>query len=131
MSKNRPHIEQYMTPSPHTIGPKATLTEAHALMRSFQIRHLPVIEGGKLVGIVTMHDLHLLESLGGIDQNEVQVEEAMSDEPYVVEPETPIDEVAAVMVNHKYGSAIVAKHGEVVGVFTTIDALKAFLKLWQ
>lgn len=61
-------------------------------LRAFehQIRHLPVLDGGKLVGIVTQRDLHLVETLKGVDQQTVTVEEAMSQDVYTVEPETPL-----------------------------------------
>lgn len=50
-------IRQWMTPNPHTIAPDATWEQARASMDQFQIRHLPVVENGKLVGIVTARDI--------------------------------------------------------------------------
>ena len=61
------HVYSYMTPSPLTIGRDQTLATAHDLMRKHDIRHLPVLDGGVLVGIVTDRDLHLVESLAGTD----------------------------------------------------------------
>lgn len=118
-------IDDYMTASPEIIGPKATLAEAHALMRHKGIRHLPVVSEGELIGIVTMHDLHLIETLPDIDQNEVPVEDAMTEDPYVVAPGTSLEQVAGHMADNKYGAAIVARGEEILGVFTTVDALRA------
>jgi acetoin utilization protein AcuB len=94
-------------------------------MRTHQIRHLPVLRGGKLVGILSQRDVHLIASLPSVNIDEVPVEDAMSDDVYGVAPETPIDEVAAEMAAHKYGAALVVDQGHVAGVFTTIDALHA------
>ncbi len=117
-------ISDYMTKSPHTIGQEQTLTRAHELMRKFSCRHLPVLHGGQLVGTVSLRDLDLTEGLKGVDPDIVLVEEAMSAEPHVVSPETPLREVVDYLVTHGYGSAIVTEGKEVVGVFTAIDAMR-------
>ena len=119
-------IRQYMTPSPHTIGAEQTLTVASELMRKHRIRHLPVLRGGSVVGILSQRDVALISGLPQVDPNEVPVEDAMSEELYTVGPETPLDEVAATMAAHKYGAALVLGESDrVVGVFTTVDALYA------
>ncbi|MBK7582238.1 MAG: CBS domain-containing protein [Myxococcales bacterium] len=114
-----------MTESPHTIGSEQPLTRAHELMREHDIRHLPVLHGGKLAGMVTLRDLHLLETLKDVDPSEVRVEEAMTVDAYVVAPDQSIGAVAREMATRKLGSAIVADGSKVVGVFTTVDALRA------
>src|SRR5690606_1318822 len=81
-------IERYMTQSPHTIGRDQTLAAAHRVMREHGIRHLPVLEGGKLVGIVSQRDLHLLETLDDVDPEQVEVSEAMTQDVYAVGPRT-------------------------------------------
>jgi acetoin utilization protein AcuB len=121
-----PHVvDDFMTRAVHTIGTKSPLSEAHRLMNDHAIRHLPVLEGGRLVGVVSMRDLHLIETLEGVDPKEVTVEEAMSQDAYTVSPGTELAAVARTMAQHKYGSAVVARGGHVEGIFTTIDALKA------
>lgn len=118
-------VDDFMTRTVHTIGTQSPLSEAHRLMNEHAIRHLPVLEGGKLVGVVSMRDLHLIETLKDVDPKGVAVEEAMSQEAYTVPPGTALLEVARTMAMHKYGSAVVARGGHVEGIFTTIDALKA------
>jgi acetoin utilization protein AcuB len=122
---HKPTIREYMTPSPHTIGADQMLTVANEIMRDNRIRHLPVLRGGKLVGILSQRDVHLIASLPSVDLAEVPVEDAMTDNVYDVAPETPLEEVAAVMAAHKYGAALVVDKGHVTGVFTTVDALHA------
>jgi len=118
-------VADYMTRSPALIGAEQPLMRAHQMMRSKRIRHLPVLHGGKLVGIVSLRDLHLVETLQGVDPNEVRVEEAMSPDVYCVAAETPLKNVVREMARRKLGSAIVTRGPKVVGVFTTIDALRA------
>lgn len=129
MSKPIPPVHKYMTVCPHTIGRSQPMTQAHKMMRSHKIRHLPVLEGGRLVGIVSDGDLHLIETLKDVDPEKVLVEDAMTQEPYFVEPETPLDQVVGTMAEHKYGCAIVMQNSKVVGIFTTVDACRAFAEM--
>ncbi|APR86867.1 CBS domain protein [Minicystis rosea] len=129
MSKSIPHVERYMTTSPLTIGRDQSLAHAHVTMREHQIRHLPVLDGGKLVGMISDRDLHMIETLRDVDPEKVVVEEAMVPEVYTVSPAAPLDEVVREMAAHKYGSAVVMDHNKVVGVFTTVDAMMAFADL--
>ena len=131
MSNPIPTVGQYMTRLPHTIVPTATLERAHKVMRKHLIRHLPVLSDGQVVGILSLRDLHLIETLEDVDQTEVPVADAMTDKPYIVGPDTPLDDVAAKMAASKIGSAVVMEHGEVAGIFTTIDALVALLHVWK
>lgn len=129
MAKAIPTIQKYMSTSPHSIGVEQTLAKAHAMMREHGIRHLPVLHGNKLMGLVTERDLRLVESLKDVDPTKVTVEEAMSSAVYSVAPDQPIDEVVATMAERKYGSAIVMQNEKVVGIFTTVDVCRAFAEL--
>lgn len=126
-----PHrpISEFMTEGAFSIGLDQTIAEAGRRMRAHRIRHLPVLDGGRLVGLLSERDIALIDGLPGVDPDEVSVEEAMSSEPYTVLPSTPLDEVVRVMAEKKLGSAIVAENARVVGVFTTVDALTVLGKL--
>jgi CBS domain-containing protein len=126
---SRHQIHRFMTKAPHTISARNTLAEAHQAMRERGVRHLPVVREGKLVGVVSQRDLYLLETLRGVDVGRELVEEAMSDEPFVVPPETLLEEVAEVMATRKHGSALVVESSTVVGIFTSTDALRALVTL--
>jgi len=121
----KPTLRKFMTTNPHTIGQEQTLAMAHRMMREHRVRHLPVLEGGKLVGVISQRDLHLIETLQDVDPATTTVEEAMTMDVYVTAPNTPLEEVARIMAEHKYGSAVVVDRGKIVGMFTTIDALHA------
>jgi len=122
MATRAPTIEAHMTPSPHSIGAEQTLARARAVMRDLGVRHLPVLHGGKLVGMVTDRDMHLVESLEGVDPTLVTVSDAMTENVYCVAPDTPLADVAERMSTSKYGSAVVMNGPKVVGIFTTVDA---------
>lgn len=121
---DEPTIDLYMTMCPWTIEPHEPLSAAHALMRAHAVRHLPVLERGALVGLVSLGDLHLLETLDGVDPKNATVDEAMSSNPYAVSPHEPLRRVAAEMASRKIGSAVVVDDGRVVGIFTAIDGLR-------
>jgi acetoin utilization protein AcuB len=118
-------IDKYMSESPHTVGVDQPLIKALDLMHEFHVRHLPVLDGGKLVGLLSDRDIHLVESLSGTSLAEVQVGEAMTPDPYTASPLAPLDEVVSTMARHKYGSTVVVDHGQVRGIFTAVDGLAA------
>src|SRR5579863_1999586 len=120
-------IGAYMSPSPHSVGRDQPLSVAHERMRSHGVRHLPVLDGGKLAGILSQRDALLVETLRDVDPATTPVEEAMSTDVYVVSPNTPLEEVAGAMADHKYGCAVVVDDDRVVGIFTTVDALRALV----
>jgi acetoin utilization protein AcuB len=118
-------IDRYMTPSPHVVQSAASLASAQHLMHEAGARHLPVLEDGKLVGILSEHDMLVLKTLTDVDPSRIPVRSAMQTDVYGVARDTPLDEVALTMARHKYGSAVVCSGAEVVGIFTTVDAMRA------
>lgn len=118
-------MSRYMTQQPWTIRKDAKMSQAHEMMRAHRIRHLPVLEAGKLVGIVSERDLHLMETLPGGDPDDIAVEEAMIEDVYIVGADDPVDTVVEKMADHKYGCAVIVnRRGLVDGIFTTVDALQ-------
>ena len=129
MSKAIPTIQKYMTAAPHSIGSEQTVARAAAVMSDLHIRHLPVLHGGKLLGILTDRDIKLIATFRDVDPTKISVEEAMTEGPYQVPPDAPLDEVAETMAAHKFGSAVVMQNQKVVGIFTTVDACRALAEL--
>ncbi len=117
-------VAEHMTTGPLTIGPREPLATAHRLMRRHAIRHLPVMEAGRLVGVVSQRDLYLLETLPGVDPKVEPVEEAMTEQPFSVAPDAPLADVVREMAALRYGCAVVMEEGALVGIFTTTDALE-------
>jgi len=120
-----PVVRQHMTPGPITIAANQSLATARRAMLDHRIRHLPVLAAGRIAGLLSERDLFLVESLPGVDPSAVRVEEAMVEDVFTVEADAPIAEVVETMIDQKVGSAIVVEGQHVVGVFTTIDALRA------
>jgi acetoin utilization protein AcuB len=117
-------VGSLMTAQPITIGRKERLVTAHKLMRSHRVRHLPVLERGELIGIVTQRDLYFLETIRGVDIEEDLVEDAMTTDTYSVTPDESIADVAKQMARQRYGCAVVIERRKVVGIFTATDALR-------
>jgi acetoin utilization protein AcuB len=125
-----PTVSRYMTRQPWTIESHNSLASAHAIMREHAVRHLPVVDDGKLVGIVSDRDLRLAESVGGLGR--ARIRDAMSEPVFSVSAENGIDEVARTMSEHKYGSAlVVTTNGAVVGIFTMVDACRALAEILE
>jgi acetoin utilization protein AcuB len=129
MSKPIPPVQKYMTSTPHTIGSEQTLAKASALMSEYRVRHLPVLHGGRLLGVLSERDIKLLESFPDVDPAKTTVAEAMTEQPYSVARENQLDEVARTMAEKKYGSAMVVENHKVVGIFTLVDACQALSEL--
>lgn len=120
-----PTVREFMTPTPLTVGRQSSLAAAAQIMRRHHVRHLPVLHGGRIEGVVSERDLLLLESIPGVNPTVVRVEEAMVQDVFTVTPEAPIGEVIETMIDRKLGSAMVCEGERVLGVFTTVDALRA------
>lgn len=117
-------VGDLMTPSPHTIGSDQTLVAAHEVMREHGLRHLPVLRGGALVGVLTERDLFFLETIAGVDVSIDTVTDAMSPDVYSVAPGDLMRDVARTMAERKLGCAVIVDRGAVVGIFTAVDALR-------
>lgn len=118
-------VRAYMSESPVTVGPQVSMAEAHTIMREQRVRHLPVMQGGRLIGVVSARDLALVEALADFDPKELSVDEAMSEDVYAVSPDTALRVVAEQMAERKLGSAVIVEGEKVIGVFTVTDACRA------
>jgi len=122
-----PRVSRYMTRSPHTIGRDQSLERAHELMNANRIRHLPVLDRGELVGVLSQRDLYFVETLDATPRGEITVEEAMSQDVFETKSDASLAAVAAAMLRHKLGCAVIKDGGKVTGVFSTTDALRALV----
>lgn len=128
-------VEGYMSPNPITVRPDVSLRKAFELLQAHKIRHLPVVEGKRLVGIITDRDLRqqLPSSFAAPDElersrarsNRVKVGEVMTRQVLAVTPETRAHRAARLMVEHRIGCLPVLRGSTLVGIITTIDLLRA------
>ncbi|MCD6400480.1 MAG: CBS domain-containing protein [Anaerolineales bacterium] len=121
-----------------TVPPNMPITEAIEMMRREHIRRAPVIEKGKLIGIVT--DIDLLNAspspattLSIWEMNylisKITVGEVMTRDIFTIEEDTPIEEAARIMADNKIGGLPVIRNNRVVGIITETDIFKIFLEL--
>ena len=118
-------LKDVMTPFPHSVDLQVPLVEARRLMRSKNIRHLPVTRQGSLVGILTDRDIKLVlgPDFDYPSPRELTVNDAYA-EPYMADEDTPLTEVLNEMVKRHIGSAIATRKGHLAGVFTAVDACR-------
>jgi acetoin utilization protein AcuB len=101
------------------------MARALRTMEELGIRHLPVVDGGRLVGCVSERELKIVENMRAVDSALCIVGDFIVGPPFAVGPEAPLGDVARAMAEKKCGSAVVVEGDQVVGVFTTTDALRA------
>ena len=118
-----------------TVTPAQTLREAGDLLRSKHIRQLPVVEDGRLIGIITDRDLKraMPSVLSGIDREEydrilddTRVAQFMTREPMTLTPDTPLKAAVRIFITQKIGALPIVDNSRLVGIVTQIDALRAF-----
>jgi len=129
-------VRNWMTPNPITITPQTTMPEAHRLMNEHNVRRLPVVNKGKLVGIVTRGDVREAQAsdattLSVYELNylldQVPAKEFMAYEPITVSADAPIGEAARRMLQHKIGGLPVVEYGELVGIITETDLCRMLI----
>ena len=127
-------VERFMTPNPITASPNTSLRKAFELLETHRIRHLPVVQGKRLVGIITDRDIRqmLPSSLSIPEELErfrawgarVKVGEVMIRQVVSVTPDTQAQKAARLMVERRIGCLPVLRGSTLVGIITTIDLLR-------
>lgn len=130
-------VAKRMTPNPITISPSTALADALEIMRKNNFRRLPVVEQGKLVGIVTDRDLREVSpsaatSLSIFELNyllaKMQIKDIMKKKVITIGLDAVVEEAALLMYSHKIGGLIVVDDkGAVAGVITETDIFKCFV----
>jgi acetoin utilization protein AcuB len=131
MEKQR--VNDWMTSNPVTITKNTSLTAASRLMKGKDIRHLPVVESSKVVGMVTWGDIREISAsdvaelafyeLPYLYEN-VQVSSIMTRHPITIAPTTTITCAARIMLDNKFGGLPVIEHGKLVGILTENDIFR-------
>lgn len=126
-------VRDWMTRDPITVNPKTPLPEAHKLMKECHIRRLPVVDHGRLVGIVTLGDIREASpsdatSLSIFELHyllaKLTISEIMTREPITISPDATIREAAKLMLKHKIGGLPVMENGKLVGIITESDIFR-------
>jgi len=128
---------ELMTPNPVTVTPETSVAEVWDLMRELEIRHVPVADGGALVGMLSDRDLarfdlgRLLTAEGAVALRHdlgTPVVKVMSSDVIAVTPDTGLDEIVELLVEQRVGAIPVVRSDdtrEVIGIVSYIDVLRA------
>lgn len=131
-------VKLWMTSNVLTVSSNQPIVEVEQLMRAHRIRRVPVVDEGKLVGIISREDLFRampsifdpsvspenLEQAGRIEAGSI-----MTRSPVTVDPATPLEEAALLMRTHKFGSLLVMQEDHLVGIITETNIFDAFLEV--
>ena len=116
-----PCVRDRMTPEPTTVHGNATLGDALELCRTSGIEHLPVVESGQLLGIVSDRDLRRAVGVGR--KHDLPLDEIVTRETLAVAPGASLSQAARVMAREKISSLPVLEREELVGILTLRDVL--------
>lgn len=119
-------VKNWMIKDIITITPDKTVEDALQLMKLHSIRHLPVVEGDTLKGLVTESSLRPYLAP---EKQKLPLREVMILNPVVIDPEASIDEAARLIYRYKIGGLPVLSNGKLVGIITVTDILEAFIEL--
>ena len=132
-------VENWMSKDVITVDVNDSMQDATRLLKEHNIRGLPVMENGKLVGVVTDRDLkkasasdattlEIHELLYMISR--IKVKEIMTKNPITIPVDSTIDEAAEVLLENKLsGAPVVDDKGQVVGIITQIDIFRVIISL--
>ena len=118
-------VRELMTTEPTTVEPKATLGEAATLMKQNDCGSIPVVEGGRLVGIVTDRDIVVRGVATGKDPKTQRVSEVMSADPVTIGPENDVGDAEKKMSDRQIRRLPVVEGGKLVGIIVTAQIARA------
>jgi len=133
-------VKDWMTPDPKTVEEDDPVKTAVTLVVENRIRHLPVVRGGTLVGIISDRDLKraMPSVVAGATAEEYQafmeetpVEQAMTSNPISCAPDTDLIDLVREFCQKKVGAVPVVEDGRLVGIVTQTDMMEAFLMLLE
>jgi len=120
--KNRP-IEEFMTRPLSSAAQDDTLSDIITRMEEEKIRHLPILENGNVVGLISDRDIKVFRNMSWAEK--FMAKDIMIKDVYKVNAGTALKDVIDQMINKKFGSALVLNNeGKLEGIFTSTDALK-------
>lgn len=134
-------VSEWMTRDVISINPDTSLTEAHQIMKSKRIRRLPVVDHGKVVGIVTLGDVRgaepsMASSLSIWEVNNLlanlKVNKIMTRNPVTIHQNASIGEAATLMLENKFsGLPVVDNQNHLVGIITESDIFRLVATEWS
>lgn len=117
-------VRETMSSNPTSVRPDLPVAEAARLMRSEEVGSLPVVDGDRLVGVVTDRDIAVRLVAEGKDPESTSVQDIHSSEPVTVGPEQDLDEVLEEMARHQVRRVPVVDNGRLVGIVAQADVAR-------
>ena len=126
-------VRDIMTTDPRTIDRNQTLDVADALISGLRVRHLPVVEGARVVGVLSQRDLFQAALASTLGYGEIgrarvlktiAVKEIMSEPPITVDAGAAVGEAARIILSKKIGCLPVLHRGSLVGLVTESDLIR-------
>ena len=122
-------VRKFMTPNPVTVSPEESINDAFHLLLQHRFRQAPVVEDGKLIGIVTDRDLRMAIFQTYVESS-LTVRDVMRFDPVTVSVDEKIEEAARIICDKKFNALpVVSISGDLMGIITTTDILRGVLKL--
>ena len=118
-------VRELMTKQPTTVEPDATLGEVATLMKQQDCGSIPVVEGGRLVGIVTDRDIVVRGIAAGVDPRTQRVSKVMSSDPVTVGPDEDVTEAEKKMADRQIRRLPVVEGGKLIGIIVTAQIARA------
>ncbi|HET8872981.1 MAG TPA: CBS domain-containing protein [Gaiellaceae bacterium] len=118
-------VRDAMTPGVRSVAPTDSLTDAAAAMRDQDVGSLPVVEGDRLLGIVTDRDIVVRAVADGADPRTMKVGDVSSGDPVTVKPDEDLDDALSLMAHHRVRRLPVVEDGRLVGVVAQADVALA------
>ena len=119
-------VREYMTSDPKTVDPEDLAEKVYVMMKKDNIRQVPVVQKGELVGIVTVGDIEAFMGRG----TELKVKDAMITNPLTILDYATVEGAAEIMRSRKFNALpVVSNKNELVGIISVTDVLDAFLNM--
>ena len=121
-----PVVGSVMTSFPYFVEVDDTANKIERMMDEHAIRHLPVQDRGKVIGIVSERDLHhyVKRDVPEAEKETIQARHIMIPDPYIVSFRAPLNEVVREMAQRRIGSVIVQRHGKLAGILSANDVCR-------
>ncbi len=120
-------IDSVMTSYPYVIEMDALAATARTMMQQLKVRHMPVREGDKVMGVMTEQVLQMAEACGkDLTGSGIKVRDLCSKNVLLVPPEEPLDSVLRKMAEQHIEVALILRQGRLAGIFTTTDACRRY-----
>lgn len=121
-----PTLKSVMTPFPHSVEVNADIRTARAMMDQHGIRHLPVTENHKLIGLLSERDIWVARNVSDETLAELSITagSVCSRNPYVAEITDPLADVVLDMATRQVDSAVIVRHDRLAGILTTTDVCR-------